>query len=140
LYVAQVVKATPQQSELQTFVSETLSRGSSDILSRLLLGVCGKMKRDLIGDAADLLTVILQETYVQEIDAQLMAALCQDFFLLGDPARKTVLTVFHRCATREVHSAALASFLDTIWELHQVEDTDALPGSESVAKLIVQFS
>jgi hypothetical protein len=98
------------------------------------------MKRELIGDVADLLTAILQETFVQEIDAQFMAALWQDYFLLGDPARKTVLTMFHRCAKREVNSSILASFLETVWELHQVEDTDALPNSESVAKLILQFT
>lgn len=133
------MRASPQQNELQVFLSETLSRGSSDILCRLLLGICGKMKRELIGDAADLLTAILQEAFVQEIDAQLMTALRQDCFLLGDPTRFTVLSVLHRCAQREVNSAVLASLFESIWDLHQVEDSDALPSSESVARLIQQF-
>jgi hypothetical protein len=136
----QVMNATPQHSELQAFLAETLSRGSSDLLCRLLLGVCGKMKRELIGDVADLLTAVLQETFVQEIDAQFMTALRQDCFLLGDPARKAALSVFHRCAQRQVDGSVLASFLEAMWDLHQVEDADALPGSESVARLVIQYA
>jgi hypothetical protein len=136
----QVMNATPQHSELQAFLAETLSRGSSDLLCRLLLGVCGKMKRELIGDVADLLTAVLQETFVQEIDAQFMTALRQDCFLLGDPARKAALSVFHRCAQRQVSGSVLASFLEAVWDLHQVEDADALPGSESVARLVIQYA
>jgi len=130
----------PNYDELCAFLSDAISRSRLTIIRSLLLGCCGKMNRGLIGDAAELFVAILQVSSIKDAEANIVSALHQDFFLLGDPARNASLAVFGRSTDRTAKSTELASFLEELWELHQVEDAGALPSSDAVAGFLRKYN
>ena len=131
-------------ANLRSFVSESLSRIRSDTMGRLLLGMCGKFEYKTIGKAADLLVSLLRTAPSSETGAQLVASLRQEYFLLGDPARNLALSILTRCGNSQsqsqVQSSHLTNFLQDVWRLHQVEDTDSLPLSDEVARFLRKYS
>jgi len=98
------------------------------------------MDRCLILDTAELLTAILQGSAGKNAEGDIVSALHQDSFLLGDQARNTTLSVLGRCAERLMTSTDLTCFLHEFWELHQAEDVDALPNSDSLAQFLRRYS
>ena len=80
-----------------------------------------------------------------EIEPALIAALRQCNFVLGDPAKNTALSILSRCGTNSHSKTTLIArdlerFLQDVWRLHRVEDTDALPMSDEVAWFIEKYS
>jgi hypothetical protein len=107
------------------------------------MGSCGKYEYKVIADAADLLALLLRTTSTSETEAYLVASLRQDHFLLGDRARNVALGILIRSSTVQhnpLTSSDLALFLKDVWQLHQIEDTDALPGSDEVARFLLKYS
>jgi len=129
-------KLLSDQQQLCTFLSKSTSRTRSDVIQRLLLGSCGKMNRSLIGEGAELLVTILQGADVNDSESAIISALNREVFFLGDSAMDMALSIFRRAARRLVQSKDLAIFLEDVWDLHQVENADALPGSEAVARFL----
>jgi hypothetical protein len=76
-----------------------------------------------------------------ENEESVVAALSRDYFLLGDPAKNTTLAILNRCSHNIVSAPELAVFLESMWCLHQVEDTlaTALPGSDSVRRFLRMY-
>jgi len=130
---------------LRSFVSESLSRIRGDTISRLVLGTCGKFEYTVIGMVADLFVALIRTTPLSsETEAHLTASLRQEDFLLGDPAKILTLSILSRCGSTQnnnpLRSSDLATFLEDVWQLHQVEDTDALPLSDEVARFLRKYS
>jgi len=139
----QAKQSSSHHADLQTFVSESLSRIRADAISRLILGSCGKYDFMLIEDVAELLSLLLRTTSVSEAEPHLVSSLREDHFLLGDPAKNVALTVLTRSGAVELNPISpsdLAVFLQEVWKLHRVEDTDALPASDEVARFLQRFS
>jgi hypothetical protein len=130
-------KLLPSQNEsLQSFASEALSRTQGDAINRLLMGCCGKYEYSTIGDAAELLCALVRIGPAAETEANVVAALSQEYFLLGNPAKNATLMILNRCSQNLMSEADLAIYLEGLWHLHQVEDTSALPSSDSVARFL----
>jgi hypothetical protein len=112
-----------------------------DTINRLLMGCCGRYEYSIMGDAAELFCALARVGGAIEIEASIVAALSQDYFLLGDPAKNTTLAVLKRCSHSNVYPPELAVFLESLWRLHQVEDTlaTALPGSDSVRRFLRMY-
>jgi hypothetical protein len=97
----------------------------------------------MIADVAELLTLLLRHASTSEAETCLAASLRQDYFLLGDRARNVALGILIRSGSVEhnpLSSLDLAIFLKDVWQLHQIEDADALPGSDDVDRFIEKFS
>lgn len=141
LAVRSKVKLVPSQHEsLRSFVSEALSRSRSDAINRLLMGCCGRYEYSIIGDAAELLCALARIGAAGETEAIVVAALSRDYFLLGDPAKNATLAILNRCSQNLLTAPELAVFLEGLWRLHQVEDTVALPSSDSVRRFLRMYS
>lgn len=108
-----------------------------------MLGVCGRYEYGLISCAAELLFLLLQSAPPSETEAQLVASLRQTHFLLGDRARYVALALMLRVAASPGSPSPLSvltAFFQDVWQLHQIEDTDALPTSDEVARFTIKFS
>jgi hypothetical protein len=94
-----------------------------------------------MGDAAELLCALARGGTAGENEASIVAALSRDYFLLGDPAKNATLAILNKCSHNIVSASQLAVFLESLWRLHQVEDTlaMALPGSDSVRRFLRMY-
>ena len=132
-------QAESHDEALRSFASESVSRIRAETVNRLLLGCCGKYENRLIGDAAGLLSSILRVPLSSDVQADIVAALQQDYFLLGDESKNVTLGVLRECSRNSMSLSDLTLFLGEVWGLHQVEDTEALPGSDAVARFIKKY-
>jgi hypothetical protein len=80
------------------------------------------------------LTSLLTFLPAADAESHVIAALHHDYFLLGDQAKNLTLRVLARSSQRQLSSADLSRFLSDVWELHQVEDAEALPYSDLVMR------
>lgn len=132
-----------RHASVQSYVSESLCKIRADAIGRLVLGSCGKYEHKVLADVAELLTLLLRTSSTRETEAYLVASLRQDHFLLGDRARNVALGILIRSGVVQqnaLSSSDLALFLEDVWQLHQSEDTDALPGSDEVARFVLRYS
>ena len=111
----------------------------------LLRGSCGKFEYTVIPDVANLFVALLRTASPNESEALLTNCLRQlDDFLLGDAAKKVSLSVLSRLSSDNQENPLcvcdLEKFLQDVWQLHRVEDTDALPLSDAVARFLEEYS
>lgn len=127
---------------MNPILSDSFSGVSLDVLTRLVGGICGKLDRGLIANAAELIASILTRTPdSHEFDIQMSSILLQNgSFCLGKQAELTTLSAFRRCSQGQLSTTELAIFLQDIWDLHQVEDTSVLPFSDQVARFVRRYS
>ena len=107
-----------------------------------MLGSCGKYEYEVIADVAELLTLLLRTTSTTETEAYLVSSLRHDHFLLGERARNVALGILMRSGAMQhnpLNISSLALFLQDVWQLHQIENTDALPGSDEVARFLFKY-
>lgn len=128
--------------DLQAFVTQLLLRARPDIIHHLILGVDGKYEYSILPDVAALMSTILSGVSVSEAEPQLVSSLDRHF-LLGDAAKNLVLSfLLGHCEVPMDPIMALSSltnFLQEVWRMHQVEDAEALPGSDEVARFLQRF-
>lgn len=125
---------------LRSFISEEVARISGETMNLLVLGLCGKFNHDVIDSASLLLHDMLQAVPSTEIETRIVAAFRQDSFILGEPARAATLAVFSRCAQHQINARDLTIFLEQFWELHQVEDAEALPNSDTIIRFLRRYA
>lgn len=90
----------------------------------------------MLPKVAELFIATLTSTPPAELETCLVAALRRDFFLLGDPAKHATMSFFHKFVQQRPNEANFESFLNDLWEIHQVEDSEALPMSDVVERFI----
>ena len=137
---------------MQAFVSECLARIRPDSLCCLVQGSCGQLEYAVLGEVANLFVALICTAPRIDMEPLLIAALRQDYFVLGDPAKNAALSILTRCCggnnisqpstttTTSLISRDLECFLQDVWRLHRVEDTDALPLSDEVAWFLEKYS
>lgn len=121
---------------MSSYLADSLSGIESDAIARLMLGCCGKYSHGTISSVAKLFLLFLRSDRADK-EARLIASLQTDQFLLGDPARHATLSYLLR-GVNTVDD--LVSLLSKIWSLHRVEDMDAMPASDEVARFIQLYS
>jgi hypothetical protein len=127
--------------EMQAFVNQLLLRVRADVIHHLILGADGKYEYSILPDVAALMSMLLSGVAVSEAEPQLVSSL-DHHFLLGDAAKNLVLSVLLRhceVSMDPMDLSNLTNFLQEVWRLHQVEDAEALPGSDEVARFIQRF-
>lgn len=116
----------------------SLSRIRGVTTTRIIAGSCNKFQFTAIADAAELLSVLLKSAPRPDVEALIISALQNEHFLLGDPSKNLTVAILKRVAA-DWTAKYLTSYLEEIWELHQVEDTDALPSSDVVAAFLRKY-
>jgi len=133
-------KVSHRNTEMGSFLSETLSRACAHMIKLLLMGSCGRFQYQLVEPAGDLLAAIMREAPAADTEGYIRSALQEDFFGLGNEAKNTTLTLLGRVTNKVLNPCDLVGFLQEVWQLHQAEDNEALPGSEAVARFIKTYS
>jgi hypothetical protein len=141
----------------QSYVLEWISRIRSRSIHVLMLGSCGKYSGAVLSEVPELLFMLLQSTSSMndaDVESYILSTLHQnDHFALGDHAREITYKFLLRCAregkfrysatdncsTKSLGILHLSAFLSDVWNLHQIEDPSALPGSDGVDRFISQY-
>ena len=147
-YSQQVECRESKHEHLQAFVNESIARIRSDCMGRLFLGLCGKCEYKVIEFIIKLFTLLLVDANASEINQLMVASLQHEHFLLGDLAKSACLSTIIRYVeySNDVHQRNnmldpfMTTFFESIWKLHQVEDTDSLPASDEVLRFVQLYS
>jgi hypothetical protein len=148
-YLASTVKLTQSSSgDVRHAAEDALSRVYSSIILMLVAGSCGKLHNSTLGAAAILLSHVLvltsspsaSITVRDETEAMIVQALNDGHFLLGIKAQNVSRNVLTRCSRNEIVAADLAIFLADLWDLHQIQCSDSLEGSEVVDRFCRKYS
>ena len=145
-YLGSTVKLTQSFSDdVRHGAEEILARVQSEIILMIVAGSCGKLNYATLGEAANLLSRVLAVSAASpssraEAEAFVVQALQHDHFWLGRKAQSVSLDVLMRCSRNEVSPSDLADFLGDLWELHQVEHSEVLEGSELVERFCRKFT
>jgi hypothetical protein len=150
-----------------------------EIVSKLMIGICGKYEYTVLDDVTELLVFLLQSINVtmnngtklslMEMELYIFSPIRQQYdqiFIFGDHARQvTQRVLFHyatqstsfgmsanhdnktnRCAPSLSLSSLSSStvpdaiqFVQDVWQLHQIDDPTALPGSDGVHQFISKY-
>lgn len=110
------------------------------LLRDILQGCCGRFERQRVLTCSELLEALLQLFQWSEIESDLMSALEQGCFKLGSPCIQLTHRILQRVVQAELKSTEISNFFEQIWDLHQVDDTDALPESDAVFLFLRAFS
>lgn len=129
-----------QHALFEAFVNESRARINGGVIDNLLSAACGSCDVSMLHDMAALLITILSTAPPNDVETHLVTALQSDYFLLGEDARHVTLSVLRKCQRRQMSISALGRFLDELWEIHQVEDTESLPASDIVAGFVRKYS
>lgn len=124
---------------IRSFLSECGLLVRNEAIARLLHGCCGKYDSNMLPDVALLLLYILQTTSENDLDGVLSQTLQPDHFFLGYSARNVAFSILAGCARHIVGPHELTCFLEAVWDLHRVDDVEALPVSDKVAYLVQKY-
>jgi hypothetical protein len=140
--IAQADNRASQHGELKSFVIESLTAIRDNCMSRLIVGTCGKFDFNVLGDVAQILLILLRTSNSSDIKSTLLSSLQEDHFLLGDEAKNATFSTLFRWADNSnlSHLDSRRLFLEDIWKLHQVEDSDVLAASDEVARFIKTYA
>ena len=109
---------------------------------RLILISCAKIAFNQLRDVTELVLILLRTSNLSDVKSILLTAFAQDQFLLGDRAKDAAVMTLFRWSDglNQMQHDDCQDFLEEIWKLHQVEDTDSLPASDAVDRFIRRYS
>lgn len=140
-----------------------------ETISKLMIGICGKYEYTLLDDVTELLVFLLYSINVtmnngtkltlMEMELYIFSPIRQQYdqiFLFGDHARQVMIRVLFQYSTRAVASGTTTNdetnaqssssslpdtvqFIQDVWQLHQIDDPTALPGSDGVYQFIAKY-
>jgi hypothetical protein len=135
-----------------------------EIICKLVIGICGKYEYTVLDKVTELLLLLLQRIHssmtngttlsMMEMELYIFSPIRHQYdqiFLFGDHARQvTQRVLFQYSALASTsgtdHGNSTMSLSDTvmfvqdIWQLHQIDDPTALPGSDGVNQFIIKYS
>lgn len=106
------------------------------MISEVIDGICGKFHQTLLERAASLLYAAARAFPPTEMRASLLPAIQQDTFRLGENAQLVAAQVLDGCSQGVVGLKTLRDLVFDVWDMHQVDDLDALANSE----MVLQFT
>lgn len=101
-------------------------------------GICGKFHQSLLRPSAELLYTAVRSFPPTEMHTCLLPAIQQTRFRLGEQAQRVALLVLDGCAQGTVPLSTLNSLVGDVWDLHQVDDVEALADSDIVARFTTE--
>lgn len=132
--------STTTSQALKYVVEQIIARVRGMTVSILIAGACGGFHPTLLDPAASLLYLILHTASREQAKTYYEAALSQEQFKIGDPARMASANFLAKCATREVSNVALMEFAEELWELHQHNEAGSVSESDQVVAFIRKIS
>ena len=135
-----------------------------EIICKLVIGICGKYEYAVLDKVTELLILLLQSIHssmtngtklsMMEMELYIFAPIRHQYdqvFLFGDHARKVTQRVLFQYSalaytpgvdngnsTMSLSDAVI--FIQDVWQLHQIDDPTALPGSDGVHQFIAKYS
>jgi hypothetical protein len=119
---------------MNKFLSLKVRRG---VIFEVIDGVCGKFHQTLLELAANLLFSAVRSFPPPEMRACLLPAIEQETFRLGDHAQRVALQVIDGCGKGTVPLESLRDLVVDVWDLHQVDDLEAIANSDMVLRFTV---
>jgi hypothetical protein len=139
----------------------------SEVICKLMIGICGKYEYNVLQDVTELLVLLLQSINTamnngtklswMEMELYIFSPIRQQYdqiFLFGDHARQVTQRVLFQYltlaatsgTTYDEETSAISSlsdavlFIQDVWQLHQIDDPTTLPGSDGVHQFISKYS
>lgn len=130
-----------QHDIVRRLAIDAVNRIRDDCLSRLVVGSCGKYEWNALDSVSNFIILLSRTFNHDDLRTHFASSLQQEHFLLGDTAKLVTLEALLRIAEASNTEAKIDCFslLCDIWRLHQVEDVDALPESDEVARFIQTY-
>lgn len=119
------------QQPINEILSSKVRRG---VIFEVIYGVCGKFHQTLLELAANLLFSAVRSFPLAEMHACLLPAIEQETFLLGEHAQRVALQVLDGCGKGIVPLKSLRALVVDVWDLHQVDDLEAIANSDMVLR------
>eukprot|EP00523_Entomoneis_sp_CCMP467_P003054 CAMPEP_0168754312 /NCGR_PEP_ID=MMETSP0724-20121128/19433_1 /TAXON_ID=265536 /ORGANISM="Amphiprora sp., Strain CCMP467" /LENGTH=1227 /DNA_ID=CAMNT_0008802781 /DNA_START=397 /DNA_END=4081 /DNA_ORIENTATION=- len=133
--------STHDNEAVQKAMIDNLTQIRKGVVTRLLMGFCGKFVSTLLSPASQLLHTLASKMALRlDFETDMVAILKQEYFLLGDDAKNLTLSVFRGCAQGTISATELETFLCQVWKIHRTDDFSLLPSSDAVARLLQRFS
>ena len=104
------------------------------VIFEVIDGVCEKFHQMLLEPTANLLFSMVCSFPLAEMHACPLPAIEQDTFLLGQHAQRVALQVLGGCGKGIVPLESLRDLIVDVWDLHQVNDHQAIANSDMVLK------
>lgn len=101
-------------------------------------GICGKYHQSLLAPSAKLLYAAVRSFPPNEMHTCLMPAIQQSRFRLGEQAQRVALQVLDGCAQGTVPLSTLNKLVNDVWDLHQVDDCEAIADSDIVTRFTTE--
>lgn len=135
-----------------------------------MAGICGKYEYTVIDEVTELLVFLLHiisttmnngtKLSIMEMELYVFSPIRQQYdqiFLFGDHARQVTQRVLFQFSTLVAVSRSKEDdenranlmplslsdavlFIQDVWQLHQIDDPSALPGSDGVNQFIAKYS
>jgi hypothetical protein len=101
-------------------------------------GICGKYHQSLLEPSANLLYTAVRSFPPAEMHTCLLPAIQQSRFRLGEQAQQVSLQVLDGCAQGTAPLSTLRDLVLDVWDLHQVDDVEAIADSDIVARFTAE--
>lgn len=127
------LSVSSEHESIKKTMAEALSRDRKGMIIAVVDGICGKYHRSLLELSADLLYTAVRSFPPADMHRCLLPAIQQARFRLGEHAQRVALQVLDGCAQGIIPLSTLKDLVDDVWDLHQVEDVEAIADSDIVA-------
>lgn len=132
------LSVSSEHERVKQIMSESLSRDRRGMIMAAVDGICGKFHQSLLEPSANLLYTAVRSFPPSEMHTCLLPAIQQSRFRLGEHAQRAALQVLDGCAQGTVPLSTLKNLVDDVWDLHQVDDVEAIADSDIVASFTLE--
>jgi hypothetical protein len=115
-------------------MTKALSRDRKGMIMAVVDGICGSYHHSLLAPSADLLYTAVRSFPPAEMHICLLPAVQQARFRLGERAQRVALQILDGCSQGIIPLSTLKELVDDVWDLHQVDDVEAIADSDIVAR------
>lgn len=104
------------------------------MITAVVDGICGSFHQSLLEPSANFLYTAVRSFPPAEMHKCLLPAIQQARFRLGEHAQRVSLQVLDGCAQGTIPLSTLRELVADVWDLHQVDDVEAIADSDIVAR------
>lgn len=132
------LSVSSEHESIRQKMTEILSRDRRGMIMALVDGICGKYHQSLLEPSANLLYTAVRSVPPVEMHMCLLPAIQQSRFRLGEQAQRVALQVLDGCAQGTVPLSTLRNLVQDVWDLHQVDDVEAIADSDIVTRFTAE--
>ena len=130
-----------EKNVVMTVIHKVKHLIQTDVMSSLVIAICGTTPQHNIVKVACLMHRILQSSNWAEVEASITPTLTSNRFQLGDECRTTVLQVMKRCTDSNCYPTSnFGDFISDVWNMHQTDDSHATVGGQMVHDFVTKYN